>query len=71
MCLTLFLNNFKSSKDRTTLLDEKQMNVIGFFPISIILKSDHWSLHNALISKTGRNAEKSGYTVRSDKSARF
>ena len=39
---------------------EKKQNFIGFFLISMIWKSDHWSLHNALISKTGRNAEKSG-----------
>ena len=39
---------------------EKKHNFMGFFPISIIWESDYWSLYNALISKSGQNAEKPG-----------
>ena len=39
---------------------EKKQNYIRMFPISMIWKSDHWSVHYALISKSGQNAEKSG-----------
>ena len=37
---------------------EKKQNSIRIFPISMIWKSDHWSLHNTLISISGQNAEK-------------
>ena len=52
-----------SEKENKDIYDDtmkKKENFMRFFLISIILKSDHWSLHNALISKSGQNAEKSG-----------
>ena len=39
---------------------EQKQNVMRIFAISMIWKSDHWSVHNALISKSGQNAKKSG-----------
>ena len=41
----------------------KKQNFIGFFLISMIWKSDYWSLHNVLNGKSGQNAEKSGIWV--------
>ena len=55
----VFLNNFKSSSDRTSHWMEKKQNFIRIFLMPIIWKSDHWSLHHALISKSGKNAENS------------
>ena len=40
---------------------EKKQYFMIIFPISMIWKSNHWSLHNALISKSGQNAEKKEY----------
>ena len=39
---------------------EKKQNFIRILPISTIWKSDYWSLHNVLISKSGQNAERLG-----------
>ena len=40
---------------------EKKQNFTIIFLISIIWIFDHWSLHNALISKRGQNATKSAF----------
>ena len=39
---------------------EKKQNFMIIFLISMIWRSDYWSLHNVLISKSDQNAEKSG-----------
>ena len=57
MCLILFLNNFKSSKDKTKLLDGKEAEFYKNFSDINDLKIRP---HNALISKSGQNAETSG-----------
>ena len=55
-----FLITLKVVKLELSYWMEKKQNFMRIFPISMIWKSDHWSLHNALISKSGQNAEKSG-----------
>ena len=52
MCLTLFLNNFKSSKDRTKLLDGKEAEFVMFFINNLKIRPS--------ISKSGQNVERSG-----------
>ena len=47
--------------DRIKSLDGKESKCYdNFFQISKIWKSNHWSLHKALISKRGQNTEMSG-----------
>ena len=55
-----FLITSKVVKIEPSYWVEKKQNFMRMFRISMILKSDHWSLHNALISKSGQNADKSG-----------
>ena len=54
-----FLITSKVVKIEPSYWMEKKQNFMRIFPISMIWKSDFWSLHNALISKS-QNAEKSG-----------
>ena len=61
MSLTsFFLITSKVVKLEPSYWMEKKQNVMRIFAISMIWKSDHWSVNNALISKSGQNAEKSG-----------
>ena len=60
MSLTLIKITSKVVKIEPTYWVGKKQNFIGFFPISMILESNYWSLHNSLISKSGHNAVKPG-----------
>ena len=42
---------------------EKMQNFIRIISISMIWKSDHWSLHHVFISKSGQNAKQSGISL--------
>ena len=54
----VFLHNFKSSKDRTKLLDGKEAEFYKIFSDTNYLKIQ--PLVTTPISKSGQNAEKSG-----------
>ena len=56
----VFLITLKVVKIEPNYWVEKKQNFIRIFQISMIWKSDQWSLHNTLISKSGQNAERSG-----------
>ena len=59
MSLTSFLNNFKSSKVKTKLLDGKEAEFYRIFSDVTDLKIRP-SWHNALISKSGQMKKKNG-----------